>query len=132
MGPPRSERTASSMRCSRSSRRSSARRRAASCPCPGQASLFIEIAPGIAINQVTDAALKATTVQPALQIVERAYGLLELHDRDKGQVRGRATRSSRTWASTRHRLKPKILSTQIITGIEAYQSQLINRMRPGT
>ena len=29
-------------------------------PVPGQASLFVEIAPGIAINRVTDVALKAT------------------------------------------------------------------------
>ena len=55
-------------------------------PVPGQASLFVEIAPGIAINQVTDAALKATRVQPALQVVERAYGLLEVHDHDQGEV----------------------------------------------
>src|SRR5215212_11722377 len=61
-------------------------------PVPGQASLFIEIAPGIAINRVTDVALKATRVVPALQIVERAYGLLEVHDFDQGEVRqaGRA------------------------------------------
>ena len=45
-------------------------------PVPYQASLWVEIAPGIAINQVTDAALKATNVQPAVQVVERAYGLL--------------------------------------------------------
>src|SRR5712675_1656546 len=56
-------------------------------PVPGQASLFVEIAPGIAINRVTDVALKATTVVPALQVVERAYGLLEVHDPDQGEVR---------------------------------------------
>src|SRR5678809_1735596 len=55
-------------------------------PVPGQASLFIEIAPGIAINRVTDVALKATKVQPALQVVERAYGLLEVHHFDQGEV----------------------------------------------
>ena len=55
-------------------------------PVPGQASMWIEIAPGIAINRVTDAALKATTVQPAVQVVERAYGLLEIHESDQGQV----------------------------------------------
>ena len=55
-------------------------------PVPYQASLWVEIAPGIAINQVTDAALKATRVQPAVQVVERAYGLLEIHDHDKGEV----------------------------------------------
>ena len=53
-------------------------------PVPFQASLWVEIAPGIAINQVTDAALKATKVQPAVQVVERAYGLLEIHHNDKG------------------------------------------------
>ena len=37
-------------------------------PVPFQASLWVEIAPGIAINQVTDAALKATRVQPAVQV----------------------------------------------------------------
>ncbi|HEY5923183.1 MAG TPA: hypothetical protein VIV11_16000, partial [Kofleriaceae bacterium] len=55
-------------------------------PVPYQASLWVEIAPGIAINQVTDAALKATSVQPAVQVVERAYGLLEVHAHDKGEV----------------------------------------------
>ncbi len=61
-------------------------------PLPGMASLFVEIAPGIAINRVTDVALKATKVVPAIQVVERAYGLLEVHDPDQGEVRqaGRA------------------------------------------
>src|SRR5438876_6241643 len=56
-------------------------------PVPGQASLFVEIAPGIAINRITDVALKATKVVPAVQVVERAYGLLEVHDFDQGEVR---------------------------------------------
>src|SRR6266851_4551211 len=56
-------------------------------PLPGMASLFVEIAPGIAINRVTDVALKATKVVPAIQVVERAYGLLEVHDVDQGDVR---------------------------------------------
>ena len=56
-------------------------------PREGQAALFIEIAPGMAINELTDAALKATTVQPGMQIVERAFGLLEVHDFDQGAVR---------------------------------------------
>ena len=65
-------------------------------PVPGQASLWIEIAPGIAINRVTDAALKATKVQPAIQIVERAFGLLEVHDDDKARFYKPATRCSST------------------------------------
>jgi hypothetical protein len=101
-------------------------------PLEGQASLFLEIAPGIAINQLTDAALKATKVQPGMQIVERAYGLLELHDFDQGQVReaGRAI-LDRMGLREEDRLRPKIMSQQVITGIDGHQAQLINRMRHG-
>src|SRR5262245_19125447 len=56
-------------------------------PLEGQAALFIEIAPGIAINTLTDAVLKQTKVIPGMQIVERAYGLLEVHHFDQGEVR---------------------------------------------
>lgn len=101
-------------------------------PMEQQAALFMEIAPGIAINQLTDVALKATTCQPGMQIVERAYGMLELHDDDQGQVRiaGKAM-LDRMGATERDRLKPRIVSSQIITGIDGHQSQLINRMRHG-
>ena len=34
--------------------------------------LWVETAPGMVINRVTDAALKATDVAPAVQVVERA------------------------------------------------------------
>ena len=55
-------------------------------PVPYEASLFIEIAPGIAINQLMDTALKATKVRPAMLIVERAFGLLEVHHHEQGEV----------------------------------------------
>src|SRR5262245_31802997 len=101
-------------------------------PLEGQASLFLEIAPGIAINQLTDAALKATRVQPGMQIVERAYGLLELHDFDQGEVRsaGKAI-LERLGVKEEDRLKPRVLSAQTITGLDGHQAQLINRMRHG-
>ena len=101
-------------------------------PVAGQAALYVEIAPGIAINQLTDAALKATTVRPGMQIVERAYGMLEIHDRDKGQVEAAIDAIvSRMGVRREDRIKPKIISSQIITGIDGHQSQLINRMRHG-
>jgi hypothetical protein len=101
-------------------------------PLEGQAALFIEIAPGIAINQLTDVALKATTVQPGMQIVERAYGLLEVHDFDQGAVRaaGKAI-LDRLGVSEQERLRPRVLSAQTITGLDGRQAQLINRMRHG-
>jgi hypothetical protein len=101
-------------------------------PMERQASLFIEIAPGIAINQLTDIALKTTTCQPGMQIVERAYGMLELHDDDQGQVRAAGSTILEHLGNTEaDRLTPRIVSSQIITGVDGHQSQLINRMRHG-
>jgi hypothetical protein len=101
-------------------------------PVPGQASLFIEIAPGIAINRVTDVALKATKVQPALQVVERAYGLLEIHHHDQGEVLSAGAAVLRFLELTEEeRQKPKILTNQIIRAVEAYQTQIINRSASG-
>ena len=56
-------------------------------PVGGQASLFIEVSPGIAINRLTDIAVKATSVTPGMQIVERLYGLLEIHHDEQAEVR---------------------------------------------
>lgn len=101
-------------------------------PVPGQASLWIEIAPGIAINQVTDAALKATKVQPAVQVVERAYGLLEIHAHDKGEVLAAgATILERLEVKEEGRIKPEVMTHQIIRAVEAYQTQIINRNSQG-
>jgi hypothetical protein len=101
-------------------------------PIPGQASLFVEIAPGIAINRVTDVALKATKVVPAVQVVERAYGLLEVHDFDQGEVR-QAGKAVLDFLELREedRLSPKVLTNQIIRAIEPYQAQIINRNSQG-
>jgi hypothetical protein len=97
-------------------------------PVPGQASLWVEIAPGIAINRVTDTALKATEVTPAVQVVERAYGLLEVHHDDKGQVMdaGKAILEGLE-VKEDDRIKPNVVTHQIIRAIEPYQAQIVNR-----
>jgi hypothetical protein len=56
-------------------------------PIAGQASLFVEISPGMEINRVTDIALKSTKVTPGMQIIERLYGMLEVHSDSQGEVR---------------------------------------------
>src|ERR1700761_8774509 len=101
-------------------------------PLPGMASLYVEIAPGIALNRVTDVALKQTRVVPAIQVVERAYGLLEVHHPDQGEVRnaGSAILDHLKVAES-DRLKPKGLTNQIIRAIEPYQAQIINRNSQG-
>lgn len=101
-------------------------------PVPNMASLFVEISPGIAINRVTDVALKATKVVPAVQVVERAYGLLEVHDWDKGQVLKAGEAILRSLGlKEEERMKPKIMSNQIIRAVEPYQTQIINRNSQG-
>jgi hypothetical protein len=67
-----------------------------------------------------------------MQIVERAYGMLELHELDKGQVEAAAaTILEDMRCRAEDRLRPRIVSQQIITGLDGHQSQLINRMRHG-
>lgn len=101
-------------------------------PVPGQASLWVEIAPGIAINRVTDAALKATKVQPAVQVVERAYGLLEVHHFDQGEVlQAGDTILRHLEVREENRLRPQVMTNQIIRAVEAYQTQIINRNSRG-
>lgn len=101
-------------------------------PIEGQASLFIEISPGIEINSITDVALKQTDVKPGMQIVERRYGVLEIHHNDQGEVRaaGEAILNHMGLNET-DRMKPTIVSSEAITGIDPHQAMLINRMRHG-
>jgi hypothetical protein len=101
-------------------------------PVEYQASLFVEVAPGIAINRLTDVALKKNDVQPGVQVVERAYGLLEIHSDSQAEVisAGEHILGSIELKET-DRLKPKVMSSQIITNIDPYQAQLINRIRYG-
>ena len=101
-------------------------------PVSGEAAVYIEIAPGIAINRATDVALKANDVRPGMQIVERAYGLLEVHGPSQAEVlaAGKAALASMDLTPA-DRLKPKIMSSQVITNVSDYQAQLINRMRYG-
>jgi hypothetical protein len=101
-------------------------------PLPGDASLWIEISPGIEINRITDVALKSTGVKPAMQIVERLYGLLEVHSESQAEVRAAgAAILEALGVNEEDRLKPKVVSSQIIRHVDPHQVQLINRMRHG-
>jgi hypothetical protein len=101
-------------------------------PLAGMASLWVEISPGIEINRVTDIAVKSTRVKPGMQVVERLFGLLEVHHEEQGEVRqaGQAILDA-IGLKEDDRLKPRILSSQVIRKIDDHQAQLINRMRHG-
>src|SRR5664279_4270211 len=101
-------------------------------PIAGMAQLFIEVAPGNEIFRCADVALKAADVRPALQIVEREYGLLEVHARTQAEVvaSGQAVLAY-LGLSESDRLRPKVASAQFVTNVNPYQAQLINRWRKG-
>jgi hypothetical protein len=101
-------------------------------PLPGDTSLWVEISPGIEINRITDIALKSTKVRPGMQIVERLYGMLEVHHSDQAEVRaaGEAILEALEVKES-DRLKPRVVSSQIIRHVDAHQVQLINRLRHG-
>ncbi|MBE9038017.1 hypothetical protein [aff. Roholtiella sp. LEGE 12411] len=101
-------------------------------PLPGDTSLWIEISPGIEINKITDVALKSASVRPGVQVVERLYGLLEVHSASQGETRAAGQAILETLGVKKEEcLKPRVVSTQIIRNIDAYQTQLINRTRRG-
>lgn len=56
-------------------------------PTPGDACLWVEVSPGMAVHRLTDMALKATRVHLAQQVVERAFGSMVIHQRDQSDVR---------------------------------------------
>nr|NQU91227.1 hypothetical protein [Bacteroidota bacterium] len=101
-------------------------------PVGGQACCIIEIAPGIEINTLTDVALKATNVRPGMQIVERAYGMLEVHSDSQGDTRTAGNAVLNAIHKTEdERIKPRILTSQLIRNVEDHHAQLINRTRWG-
>ena len=101
-------------------------------PLPGDTSLWIEISPGIEINRITDVALKSASVRPGVQMVERLHGLLEVHSNSQGETRtaGQAILAA-LGVKRDEGLKPRVVSSQIIRNVDAYQAQLINRTRRG-
>ena len=102
-------------------------------PLAGMAQLFVEIAPGNEIYLLADAALKATSVRPSSQVVEREFGMLSLHADDPQEVEeaGRVI-LERIGLAVADRARPQVVSQNLITNITPFQAQLINRFRKGS
>ena len=102
-------------------------------PVPYVASLFVEIAPGMAIHRVIDTALKNTGVHPATLVVERAFGMLEVHHEDKGEVRSAGDAILRHLAAKEDdRFRPKVISNTVIRSIEPMHAMIIDKIRFGS
>lgn len=101
-------------------------------PVAGQACTIVEISPGIEINRLTDIALKATNVTPGIQIVERLFGMLEVHSDSQGDARqaGEAILTDLDLKDS-DRMRPRVLTSQLIKNISDHHAQLINKVRYG-
>ena len=99
-------------------------------PIAGQAALFMEVAPGIEINSITDAVLKKANVMPGALVVERTYGMLEVHADSPADVEeaGKVVLDY-LGLQEKDRLKPKILAAETIERVDPYMSQIVNRFR---
>ena len=102
-------------------------------PVEGMASLYIEVAPGNEVFQLVDIAVKSTEARPGAQLVEREFGMFEVHSRSQAEVleAGRIV-LDRLGLKPEDRLKPEIASVQVITNVDPYQAQLLNRFRRGS
>ena len=102
-------------------------------PISGMAQLIIELAPGSRVYLLLDCALKKTNVKPGLLMVEREFGLVEIHSLSIDEVNeaGMAILAM-CRLGIEDRIKPKIISSQVITNVSDYQAQLINKYRKGS
>ncbi len=102
-------------------------------PIEGMASLYIEMAPGNEAFRMVDIAVKATEAKPGAQIVEREFGMFEVHSLNQAAVieSGRVV-LDRLGLREEDRIKPKVASVQVITRVDPYQAQLLNRFRKGS
>jgi hypothetical protein len=102
-------------------------------PTEGMASLYVEMSPGNEVFRMVDIAVKATEAKPGAQIVEREFGMFEIHSPSQADVleSGRIV-LDRLGLKIEDRIKPQIASLQLITRVDPYQAQLLNRFRRGS
>ncbi len=104
-----------------------------SVPMSGDTVLIGELAPGNGVFSLIDRALKASSVETTTQMVEREFGFFILRSRSNAEVSAaRDAILDELGASMADRTKPKLASTQIITSVEPFQAQLLNKWRKGS
>ena len=100
-------------------------------PIQGDNSLIIEVAPALAIHRIVDLALKAEPdLEPGILYVERQFGVLELHAKDRALVeRAGAAILRGTGASAADQLAPTTLYADIIERVADQHAIILNRSR---
>lgn len=104
-----------------------------SVPLAGDTVLIGEFAPGNGVFTLIDRALKASSVEATTQLVEREFGFFILRSPSNAEVSSaRDAILAELGKGLNDRLKPRVASTQIITSVEPYQAQLLNKWRKGS
>ena len=102
-------------------------------PIEGMASLYVEMAPGNEVFRTVDIAVKATEAKPGAQVVEREFGMFEVHSMNQAAVlESGAIVLDRLGLVKEDRIKPSVYSSNLITNVDPYQAQLLNRWRRGS
>lgn len=102
-------------------------------PVEGMSSLAVEMAPGNWVFRMVDKVVKSTDVRPGTQIVERQFGMFEVHSLSQADVaRAGEIVLDELGVAVDQRMRPSIASEQIITNVDPYQAQLLNRFNRGT
>lgn len=103
-------------------------------PIPGDACLWMEVTPSMAVHKLSDLALKQTNVRLGQQVVERAFGSMEVHYRNQSEVQ--AAGGAILGEINQHisqRDKCDIHWQEIIRAVAPDHATLINRqLRMGT
>ncbi len=106
---------------------------AGSPPIEGMSALYVEMSPGNWVFRVVDKVLKAVDVKPGAQLVERQYGMFEVHSENQAEVlRAGEVVLEALGLEESSRVAPRIASEQIITNVHPYQAQVLNRNNRGT
>ena len=100
-------------------------------PIEGDNALIVEVAPALAIERITDLALRSVPeIEPGILYVERQFGVLEVHHADQALVdRAGAAILEGIGATPADALRPHILYADVIEDITDQHAVIINRNR---
>jgi hypothetical protein len=100
-------------------------------PYAGQHALIVEVAPGLAIERVTDLALRSVPgIEPGILFVERQFGVLEVHADSLADVmRAGEAILGGIDAQAEDQLRPRILYHDVIEEVTDQHAVIINRNR---
>jgi len=97
-------------------------------PVPGDACLWVEVAPGMAVHRLSDIALKQTSVHLGEQVVERAFGSMEIHYRNQSEVLAAGEVILQQLHTTEDARMPcQVTWSEVIRAVTPDHATLINR-----